>query len=234
MVIYIIVRAESCNFMVFSKNLRFFPGTHDLELQIEKFLNSLSESALAFESALDIYFEKGCSTEFLEKHDQVDKLESLADDLRRKIEIQLYAHTLIPESRGDVLGLLENLDKIINLLEGVLWGFSIEKPEIPEKLKDKFQRLTKNCCEAVEAVVLGSRAFFRDIGSVKDHNHKVMYFETEADKISTGLKQEIFESDMELGKKLHLRGFVEQIDDIADWSEDVADRLTIYVIKRTI
>ena len=65
------MRAESFNFMFFSKNHRFFPGTHDLELQIDEFLNSLSESALAFKSALDIYFEKGCSTEFLEKHENI-------------------------------------------------------------------------------------------------------------------------------------------------------------------
>jgi len=60
-----------------------------------------------------------------------------------------------------------------------------------------------------------------------------MFFEKEADKVSTKLKQAIFSSDMDLSHKMHLRNFVEHIDNVADWAEDVADRLAIYVIKRT-
>ena len=58
--------------------------------------------------------------------------------------------------------------------------------------------------------------------------------ETEADKASTSLKRTIFESELGIGHKMHLRGFAETIDDVADWAEDVADRLAIYVIKRTV
>ncbi len=220
--------------MKLSKDVRLFHRTKDLEIQIDKFLDALSESALVFKHAVGVYLTDGCTDEFTEKHQHVDRLESAADDLRRDIEIQLYTQTLIPESRGDVLGLLENLDNIINLIEGVLWSFEIEKPQIPDNCKDGYRNLVAMSCEAVEAVVLASRAFFRNIEAVGDHNHKVIFFETEADKVSTRLKRDIFESELGLGHKMHLRGFVENIDDIADWSEDVADRLAIYVIKRTV
>jgi len=220
--------------MKLGKEVRLFNRTKDLETQIDQFLDALSESALVFKSAVEVYMAKGCTEEFVEKHEHVDQLESTADDLRRTIEIQLYAQTLIPESQGDVLGLLENLDKIINLIEGVLWSFHIEKPDIPDACRDGYLNLTAYTCDAVEAVVLASRAFFRNIEAVGDHNHKVMYYETEADKVSSRLKMEIFDSEIDLGHKMHLRGFVENIDDIADWSEDVADRLAIYVIKRTV
>ena len=46
--------------------------------------------------------------------------------------------------------------------------------------------------------------------------------------------RKIFDSDLELARKWHLRHFVEMIDNIADHSEDVADRLAIYTIKRTV
>ena len=220
--------------MKLSKDVRLFQRTKDLEIQIDQFLDALSESALVFKRAVEIYLVEGCSEEFTEKHHHVDRLESQADQLRRDIEIQLYTQTLIPESRGDVLGLLENLDNIINLIEGVLWSFDIEKPQIPDHCKDGYRNLVAMSCEAVEAVVLASRAFFRNIEAVGDHNHKVIYYETEADKVSTRLKRDIFGSDVGLGHKMHLRGFVENIDDIADWAEDVADRLAIYVIKRTV
>ena len=55
-----------------------------------------------------------------------------------------------------------------------------------------------------------------------------------ADRISTRLKKQLFASDLELQQKHHLRTFVEHIDNVADWAEDVADRLAIYAIKRTV
>ncbi len=88
--------------------------------------------------------------------------------------------------------------------------------------------------EALESLVLASRAFFRNINAVEDHNHEVLFFKTEADKASTHLKRTIFDSELGIGQKMHLRDFVEKIDDIADWAEDVADRLAIYVIKRMV
>ena len=78
------------------------------------------------------------------------------------------------------------------------------------------------------------RAITGNLDAVGDHNHKVMFYEKEADKISTKLKRSIFDSDLELSHKTHLRNFVEHVDNAADWAEDVADRLAIYVIKRTI
>ena len=220
--------------MKLTRDVRLFARTRDLEIQIDQFLDLLSESAIIFKHAVDVYLTKGYTEEFAQKHKHVDQLESEADRLRRAIEIQLYTQTLIPESRGDVLGLLENLDDIINLIEGVLWSFDIEKPNIPATCTDGYQELVTMTCEAVEAVVLASRAFFRNIEAVGDHSHKVLFFETEADKASTHLKRIIFDSELGIGHKMHLRGFVENIDDIADWAEDVADRLTIYVIKRTV
>ena len=219
--------------MKLSKDIRLFRRTRALETEIDEFLDLLSEAGLLFKYAVYEYLEHGSCEAFEEKLHQVNEIESTADDLRRSIETQLYVQTLIPDARGDVLGLLENLDKITNRIEGSLWGFSIENPDIPAVFKDDFRQLIEMVVEAVESVVLASRAFFRNIDAVADHNHKVMFFEKEADKVSTKLKRTIFKSDLELAHKTHLRHFVENVDNVADWSEDVADRLAIYVIKRT-
>ena len=132
------------------------------------------------------------------------------------------------------MGLIENLDHLLNLFEGALWAFFIEKPEIPDEYHANYETLTDIAVESVEALVLASRAFFRNIEAVGDHNHKVMFYEKEADKVSTKLKQAIFNSELDLSRKAQLRNFVEHIDNIPDWAEDVADRLAIYAIKRTL
>ena len=220
--------------MELTKKISLFGRTRALESEIDEFLDKLSESSLMFKIAVKLYLKEGCTPDFEQKLQDVNKMESTADHLRRAIETKLYAQTLIPESRGDVLGLIENLDHLLNLFEGALWAFSIEKPDIPEEFHADYQTLTEMAVQSVESLVLASRAFFRNIEAVGDHNHKVMFYEKEADKIGTKLKKAIFASDLDLSRKSHLRNFVEHIDNVPDWAEDVADRLAIYAIKRTV
>ncbi len=189
---------------------------------------------MVYRLAVRVYLKEGANEEFEERLVRVNKLESEADDLRRDIETQLYSNTLIPDSRGDVLGLIETVDQLLTQFEGSLWAFSIEKPDIPEELRPGFKKLTNMVVKAADELGLGARAFFRSPHDVPAYNHKVQLYEKEADIISTALKRDIFDSELELPRKLHLREFVEAIDGIADLAEDVADRLAIYSIKRTV
>ena len=220
--------------MELKKKISIFGRTRALEGEIDDFLDKLSQCSLMFKIAIKVYLNEGCTDDFEHKLQDVNKMESDADHLRRAIKTKLYAQALIPESRGDVLGLIENLDRLLNLYEGSLWAFFIEKPEIPQEFRNDFEVLTDFATQSVDSLVMAARGFFRNLETVNDHNHKVMFFEKESDKVSTKLKQAIFGSDLDLSRKTHLRNFVEHIDNIPDWAEDVADRLAIYTIKRTI
>ena len=220
--------------MEWLKNVGLFGRTRALESQIDEFLDGISQSGLIFKLAIKIYLVQGATGEFEEKLQQVNDLESKGDTLRRKIEQELYSNMLLPESRGDVLGLLENLDSILNRLEGTLWSFSIETPKILPELRVDFQTLAEVVVATVEEVVMASRAFFRNLDAVGDYTHKVMFYEKEADRTCTKLKRAIYGSKLPLANKNHLRHFVEAIDTVADRAEDVADRLAIYTIKQRV
>jgi uncharacterized protein Yka (UPF0111/DUF47 family) len=43
-----------------------------------------------------------------------------------------------------------------------------------------------------------------------------------------------FSSDLPKVEKIHLRYFIERIDELANEAEDIADALAIYTIKRSI
>ena len=211
-----------------------FRRSRALESEIHEFLDKISESSLMFKIAIRMYLSDGYTLNFEQKLQDVNKMESDADNLRRTIGTRLYAQMLMSGSRGDVLNLIENLDPLLNRFEDSLWAFSIEKPDIPDEFKADFDYLTDMVVQAVDALVLASHAFFSNVEEVNDHKHKVMFFEKEADKVSTKLKKAIFGSNLDLSQKKQLRNFVEYIDNVADWAEDVADRLAIYYIKRTV
>jgi len=216
------------------KSPALFRRTRILENQIDEFLDCISEAGLVFQKAIKVYLEKGICDEFTASTRQVHEIETRGDDLRRTIETQLYEQTLIPDLRADVLRLLEDLDTLINITQANCYRFTIETPDIPPEYHADFMSLTENVVACVETVVLSSRAFFRNIDAVRDHNSKVMYYETEADKISTKLKTMAFSSDLPKVEKIHLRYFVERVDELANEAEDIADALAIYTIKRSI
>lgn len=216
------------------KDLALFRRTKELEREIDDFLNNISEGGLAFRIGVQTYMDHGPTAEFEEKLYRVNALENDADTMRRSIETKLYSRTLIPESRGDVLGLLETTDSVFNMMEGALWAFFIETPDVPPEFRRDFVELTDRVVRAVDELIKAARAFFRDIQAVPGHNHNVMLYEKEADKFSSKLKRAIFGSSLPLENKMHLHSFVEHIDNIADQAEDVADRLAIYTIKRMI
>jgi len=212
-----------------------FGRTNRIERKIDEFFDKIVTSGMLFRKALQIYLEQGARNEaFIEKMHQVEKLESHSDELRREIETELYVHTLIPDLRGDVLSLLEEADKLINLYESGLFKFHTEQPAFPRFAHRELLRLTDTVCESAEQVVMASRAFFRDIRAVRDYSSKVQLLESEADKLSTSLLQQIFDSELDLALKMHLRYFVERVDTIANTAEDISDRLNIYAIKRRI
>ncbi|MFQ5709439.1 MAG: DUF47 domain-containing protein [bacterium] len=210
-----------------------FKSPKMLAAQIDEFLDAVSEGALVFKQAIKNYLE-GETDHFEERIITIGNLENTADELRRKIENQLYSQSLIPEHRGDVLGLLENMDDVIDTAKNTLNQFSIESPEIEPELNQDYLELAEMAANAAEAIVLATRAFFKDINAIKDHLHKVYFFEKEADKISYGLKRRVFSMDIALSRKIHLRDFAVHVDNVSDRAQEVADRLAIYAIKRAV
>ena len=210
-----------------------FSKTKILTSQIDEFLDAVSEGALVFRAGIADYVG-GQGERFARRYEEIHALENKADDLRRDIEHHLYAHSLIPESRGDVLGLLETMDDVIDTAKNTLELFLVEQPELLPGLAAEWNELAETATQTAEAVVLAARAFFRDPAAVSDHLHKVYHFEKEGDRLAMELKRKIFQSDLELAHKIHLRYFTLHIDMVSDAAEDVADRITIYAIKRTV
>jgi predicted phosphate transport protein (TIGR00153 family) len=204
-----------------------------IEQQIDEFLDRIAEGALVYRAGVESYLS-GDREDFTTRLAAIDRLESEADTLSKSVEAQLYSHSLIPDHRGDVLGLLENTDNVIDTAKSSLHQFAIELPVIPEEFREGFRRLAAASAQAAEAVAIAARTFFRDPAGVKDHLFKVHHWEKDADKLSDSLKRAVFASDLELAHKTQLRYFAHTVEQVSDEAEEVADRLAIYAIKRNL
>ncbi len=210
-----------------------FRRTRELERQIDEYLDLVVQGSLVYRSAIEHYLQKR-TDDFSERLAELESIESKADELRREIETRLYMETLLPESRGDVLGLLESIDRVLNRCEESLQDFSVEHPEFMAELIEDFHELVVETISCVDHMVMAARSYFRDPKAVRDHIAHARYHEHESDKIGERIRRMVFASKMELAAKLHHRDFAMRIDHIADAAEDVCDRIAIANIKRSL
>lgn len=205
--------------------------TRQLEQQIDQYLDIVLQGADVFRNAIRLYLDQKIDV-FTELNEKLDHLEEQGDSLRRMIETTLYLETLIPESRGDILGLMESSDRVLNRMAKTLSQFTVEKPVILDPWKPYVKDLSEASARCVESMVAANRAFFYNNDTIRDEINRVMFYEKETDKLSDKVKRMAYASDIELAYKNHFRHFIHQIELIADEAEDVADRLTIATIKR--
>lgn len=219
---------------MFNVKISLFSHTKELEQKIDMLHDKIIEAAMVFKKAVDVYLKEKRSQNYRKLSKEIKTIEHDADVLRRDIENRLYSQNLIPDFRGNILELVENLDKVINEFDEVAHKFYIEQPAIPEKYHERFKELVGQVCECAENLAMASRTFFYDLSAVRDYSKKVYWLEHESDKTTASLKEGVFDSDMELAQKLQLNSFLTEVADIADLAENCIDQLLIYVIKRDI
>jgi len=212
-----------------------FKKSKELENKIDNYLDQVVQGGLLFREGVKYYLSEEFET-FEERLNRIDALESDADEGRREIENMLYEHTLLPDARGDVLGIIENTDEVLNVTAETLTQFSVEQPGFPEEYHKRILDLSEVSISSLDQLVAAIRAYFRDVSRVRDDINKALFYEKEADKIADSIKRQIFQSETitDFSRKLHLRDCVTNIENISDTAEVVCDRLSIAAIKRSV
>lgn len=210
-----------------------FGSTRYIENELNEFLDAISQGALVFQAGVAAYLA-GQDEQFTAKVAQLDELEGRGDDLKRKIQTELYTEMLVPESRGDILHLLRFLDELLDAMKSKLEMLEITRAEVPNDYHGDFKQLVTEAVNCVQSTVLAARSYFRDIQTVRDHVQKASFYESEADAAEKRLLRAVYSSDLPLERKMMLREGVEFVGFLADAAEDCADRLLIYSIKRAL
>jgi predicted phosphate transport protein (TIGR00153 family) len=202
---------------------------------IDSFLNNIDEGGLIFKEGVKNYL-LGNRDSFVDNLKTLSALETDADITRRKVENILYTRSLMPQLRGDIMKLLEELDSIIDMAKKNLFQFDVEVPHIPVELNNDLIKLTELSVSAIESVIPAAREYFRSPEKVKETLHRVYLFEKEADKLADSIKRKVFQEmdKLLLSEKFHLRYFTLHIEMLSDAAQDAADLLSVMAIKRTV
>lgn len=213
----------------------FWKKQESIEAMMKSYFESSDSCFELFEKGMDIFFANGQCETFDAAVGRIHEAESAADDLRRDIELTLYGKALLPESRGDILGLLESFDRLPNRAETVSYTLRCQRMQIPENLAKGFQELLKVNLQAyyllrktIEDLLHNPRVTLRSAQEVEKK-------ESASDHLERALITQIFSDEaLDNGTRILLRDLVLVIGSISDRAEETSDRISIIAIKRQI
>jgi predicted phosphate transport protein (TIGR00153 family) len=211
-----------------------FRKQHQLQSLIYDYLDTLKLIQDNFSRGVTVCLENPCSEDLAFLAKQTHKFESKADDIREEIKTMMYGKVLIPESRGDIMGLMEAMDLIPGLFERILYMIQTQELVIPKFIAAEFRdlvRISLECCDQLRRQVT---ALFKKTEDIRALSNTIDLNESHCDHLERRLITKIFRSGMDPFIKLQLKELILQVGEISDQADRVARRVNIIYMKRRV
>jgi uncharacterized protein Yka (UPF0111/DUF47 family) len=149
---------------------KFLRKQNQVQVLILKYLEDLKMTQENFSLALEscLTDDKACG-DFSFLSDETHRFESRADDVREQIKTLMYDKTLLPESRGDIMRLLDGMDYIPRYMEIILNMIKTQMLEIPDFIVADIRELLSASLESVGLMKLQLKELVIYLGEISDH-----------------------------------------------------------------
>jgi predicted phosphate transport protein (TIGR00153 family) len=211
-----------------------FRKENQLNDLISSYLENLVKTQEHFVKAMDTCLDEGISGEFAFLIEQTHKFESKADDIRDEINYLMYSRALIPESREDVMNLIEQVEVIPRIFELILHLIRTQKIKIPDFVLPEVKNLIRMSVESCDLMIkqidlmLKNRQGIRALMTTIDHN------ESHCDHIERSLMIKVFDSSLDPIHKIQLKELIIAMGEVSDQADRVSKRVNIMVLKRRV
>jgi len=201
--------------------------------------DKVKECAWMFKRAVECYVEQDCE-EFDKLTEDVAKLESQADWLKRNLRNHLPRGLLMPVDKFVLVDCLREQDHVLDNVEAALYWLSF-KPEggIDEELIGDFLHLVDAvipCIErlpdmAEQAMVYFKNSTEKNRDKLKSTIRDIHQAEKEADHLEYELKRQAFVVLKDPVDLFHFVRLVEVIANIADDAQNASDRMRTMIAR---
>ena len=172
--------------------------------------------------------------------DRIFELENEADEIKNQIRAHLPKSLFMPIDRRDLLDLLHAQDSIADTAQDVAGLVTIRELEVPEVFRELLPAYVRRNADAVkqckeliglldELLEMGFRG--RQVEEVEKKVERLSEIESETDDQGMELTRLLYENEegMSAGTFFLWYELFHKMGDIADYAEDVGDRLRLLV-----
>jgi predicted phosphate transport protein (TIGR00153 family) len=205
---------------------------------LQKHADKIKECAQLFKEAAVCHIEEQCK-EFDELTDQVARLESEADAIKRNIRNHLPRGILMPVDKFQFLQYLREQDKVVDEVEEALLWLSLRPGGVPGALGEDLQHLVLSVVPPIEKLpelVAMATDFFKSRSDSQRKKMKsliqdIRQNEKEADFLEREMKLRIFREVKDALVVFHMIRLVEIVGNIADHAQNASDRMRAMIAK---
>jgi predicted phosphate transport protein (TIGR00153 family) len=206
---------------------------------LQKHADKVKECAHLFKEAAVCHIGQECK-EFDLLTEQVARLESEADDIKRNIRNHLPKGILMPVDKFEFFDYLREQDKVLDEVEHALFWLSFRPRGIPDQVANDIHHLVEAVIPPIERlsdlVALAAEYFRRNSqaqrNKMKSLIRDIRQYERETDLLERELKFKIFSIIKDPLVVFHLIRLVEIIAEIADHAQNASDRMRAMIAKR--
>jgi uncharacterized protein len=207
------------------------------KILLEKYTNYLNlsvDTVEIFREAIEHSMKNGLDEHYAVLARKVHGRESDADTMRRNIEYEMYEQSLLPESREDLLDIIERIDAVPNGADHLATLLMIQKTEILPSLKKDISELLSISVESFKYTREAALDCFMKMRRIGELQTLIKNCESIGDGLEHAMIGKIFEEKIGTGDKIVQKDIVYQIGDICNMCEHVMDRIVICSIKRKL
>ena len=211
-----------------------FKKQRQIESLIYGYLENFGIIQEHFSKALNVCLENSTCEDFDFLTEQTHKFESKADDIRDEIKNLMYGKALIPESRGDIMRLVEEIDRVPGLFQRLLYTINTQKLVIPDFIVPDVKELIGLSLVSCDLMVEQVEALFKRRGGIRVLLATIDHNESHCDHIERSIITKIFDSDLDPFQKLQLKEMVINMGEISDQTDRISKRVNIISMKRLV
>jgi predicted phosphate transport protein (TIGR00153 family) len=206
----------------------------EIEALVFEHLERVDESLQAFVQSLNAYVKDGDVEKANELAYQTHNAEGRADDVRRRVETQLLTGALMPASRRDVLGLVDQVDRLANAAENALDHLLLQQIDVPESLRPDILEINAKTEIIFSHVKQAISDLFEHLSEALEHTAQIEHIEGEIDHIERKTIKKLFQLDIDLAVKLQVNNFVRSVVELSDRAEDLSDHIELMVAQKHV
>lgn len=216
--------------MLFSKN-----NSSKLPALIMEQIKDVEGCLIDFENFMRAALKSETTDEMLcAMASSVHQMENAADrSLRRMIDS--LSGAFLPSTREELISIATVCDKIANKCEHTALMMCYQRFRFPQMYAPQILSMLTEIRAEYDLLQESVSLMFSRFGDfLEDHSilDQIRASESKADAVEDELHEKIFAMDIDLAHQMQMSHFVEDIGDIADLIENIADQIQIMLITR--
>lgn len=208
--------------------------SRSIEGDLDRYLDAIAGATVVFREAVDAALNGGSDGARWRQAERIAEHMRILDDMQQKLETGVRQPSPLRDLICEMIDPLTGVSRLLKDMKRQVAGFAVVRglsslgANVPTDLVPDIMHLTDEVCFAVEALIddyRPSTRWWKQVPSAAGEQ-RVSWHERQADLLSMQLLKRIFADDsIDLELKLSLAQFVEEIDRVADFAEEIDNGL---------